>query len=521
MNKKLLITGISLMSLLAIGCGNNTQKSEQTKDKTKVEEEISYMNITINPNEKSPFNKGEFEGFGTSFCWWANRIGYSDELSSKAAELFYNKEKGIGLNIIRYNIGGGDDPSHNHIKRTDSMVPGYLELDPITNEEFYNWDADYNQRNVLQKAISENKEEIIVEAFSNSAPYFMTVSGCSSGGEDPNKNNLKDDKYDDFANYIANVAKQFKDEWGVNFQSISPMNEPFTNYWGAFSDKQEGCHFDQGESQSKMLIEMDKALKNKGLNDILVVGTDETSIDTQITSFNALSNEAKEVIDRIDTHSYGGDKRAQLKLLAVNNDKNLWMSEVDGGDTLGEGAGEMGAALWLADRIITDLNDLKASAWILWQVIDSHISKEGYMGNKDTGMVNKAGGHWGTAVANHDSKTIILTKKYYAFGQFSKYIRPGFTIIDADNDTLAAFDKVNNQLVIVSINKSSKEKPVKYDLSKFESVEGPAKHIRTSGSVLSGENLEEVEPINIKDKVMQLNLKPNSISTFIIENVTK
>ena len=80
MNKKLLITGISLMSLLAIGCGNNTQKSEQTKDKTKVEEEISYMNITINPNEMSPFNDGKFEGFGTSFCWWANRIGYSDEL---------------------------------------------------------------------------------------------------------------------------------------------------------------------------------------------------------------------------------------------------------------------------------------------------------------------------------------------------------------------------------------------------------------------------------------------------------
>lgn len=520
MRKKLIITGLSVITLLAFGCANNNEK-DIIKETQKVKEEIKYMNISINPNEESPFNNGKFEGFGTSFCWWANRIGYSDELSSKAAELFYNKEKGIGLNIIRYNIGGGDDPTHKHIKRTDSMVPGYLELDPVTNEEFYNWEADYNQRNVLQKAISENKEEIIVEAFSNSAPYFMTVSGCSSGGEDPNKNNLKDDKYDDFASYIANVAKQFKNEWGVNFQSISPMNEPYTNYWGANSDKQEGCHFDQGESQSKMLIEMDKALKNNGLDDILVVGTDETSIDTQITSFNSLSNEAKEVLDRIDTHSYGGDKRAQLKLLAANNNKNLWMSEVDGGDRLGEGAGEMGAALWLADRIITDLNEMKPSAWILWQVIDSHISKDGYMGNKDSGMVNIAGGHWGTAVANHDSEKIILTKKYYSYGQFTKYIRPGFTIIDANNDTLAAFDKENNQLVIVSINKSSKEKPVKYDLSKFESIDTTARHIRTSGSVLSGENLSEVEPTAINNKEMEVLLKPNSISTFIIENVKK
>lgn len=60
--------------------------------------------VTISPYQASNFNGGEFEGWGTSFCWWANRIGYSDSLSSKAATAFYDKEKGLGLNIIRYNI---------------------------------------------------------------------------------------------------------------------------------------------------------------------------------------------------------------------------------------------------------------------------------------------------------------------------------------------------------------------------------------------------------------------------------
>ena len=42
------------------------------------------------------------------------------------------------------------------------------------------------------------------------------------------------------------------------------------------------------------------------------------------------------------------------------------MSEVDGGEVAGSNAGEMGAALWLANRIILDLNGLRSSSWIIW-----------------------------------------------------------------------------------------------------------------------------------------------------------
>lgn len=50
---------------------------------------------------------GEFEGWGTSLCWWANRIGYSDAMTEKAAEVFFS-DKGLDMNIGRYNVGGGD-----------------------------------------------------------------------------------------------------------------------------------------------------------------------------------------------------------------------------------------------------------------------------------------------------------------------------------------------------------------------------------------------------------------------------
>ena len=81
--------------------------------------------VKLDPRSSSKFNNGKFQGGGTSLCWWANRIGYSDKLTQKATEYFYNLDKGLGMNIGRYNIGGGDDPEHNHITRSESKIPGW------------------------------------------------------------------------------------------------------------------------------------------------------------------------------------------------------------------------------------------------------------------------------------------------------------------------------------------------------------------------------------------------------------
>ena len=480
--------------------------------------------VRIIKENASTFNNGKFQGFGTSFCWWPNRLGYSEILSEKSATAFYDKNSGLGLTIIRYNIGGGDDPTHDHITRTDSKVPGYA-VNPNYDESTqtytwdYDWTKDFNQRNVLLKALEKNKEEIIVEAFSNSPPYFMTYSGCSSGANYAWENNLKIDAYDSFAKYLADVSEHFKNEWNVNFQSISPMNEPYTMYWSAYSTKQEGCHFDQGDSQSNIIIKLKKALDEKGLSDIQISATDETSIDTQLSSYKYLKDEAKNIVTRIDTHTYGGQRRFDLRTLAETEGKNLWMSEVDGGDMAGSNPGEMGAALWLANRIILDLNGLRPSSWVLWQVIDNHICKDGYDGKQDTGMVDLNGGYWGVAVADHDNNEIILTQKYYAFGQFTRYIRPGYTIITGGDNSVAAYDSEGKKLVIVATNTNGEDKSVDFNLESFSAVGSKVKVIRTSGSVSNGEKWAELDPIDTYGKGFIGTLKANSVTTYIVEGV--
>lgn len=474
--------------------------------------------VSISPLKASTMNDGIFQGWGTSLCWWANRVGYSDELAQQTADLFFGDD-GLRLNIMRYNIGGGDDPTHNHITRTDSAVPGWLVWDEEAQDYVYDYDADKNQLNVLERCVEAAGDNAIVEVFSNSPPYFMTVSGCSSGGFDSNVNNLKDECYEDFAEYLAHVTNYIQNEMGIEVTSVSPMNEPNTNFWGANSPKQEGCHFDEGESQSRIIELTYEALQQYDLPNVMVVASDETSTELQINEYNAYSNKAKEYLGRINTHTYNPTKIGELGQLARDEGFLMWMSEVDGNGMAGTNAGEMGAGLWLGEKIINDINALDPAAWVLWQVIDKHISEEGYNGRQDSGMIDITQGFWGTAVADHDNQDVILTQKYYSFGQFTRYIRPGMTIIQCGGDSLAAYNPETKELVVVALNKSDKDRYMNYDLSQMESVGRRVQAIRTSGTIEDGEHWAQLEDFGAYEDGFVAELKANSITTFIVSGV--
>ncbi len=469
--------------------------------------------IKIHLNNPSVTNGGKFQGWGTSLCWWANRLGYSPALTEKSAKLFFSKE-GLNLNIMRYNIGGGDDPTHKHITRTDSIVPGWLEYNKSINEYLYNYTADTNQLNVL-KACYEANENSYVEVFSNSPPYFMTKSGCSSGGENPNENNLCDDCYEAFAEYLAHVTEYINNILKIKVSSISPMNEPNTDYWHHLSEKQEGCHFDSGESQNKILLETAKQIQQRNLKHIEIVGSDETSTDKALESYKKYSEEVKNILDRISTHTYGTECIKELGELMKKEGRNLWMSETDWGDASGENAGEMGAGLWLAKKIISDINALSPSAWVLWQVIDYHKSKDGYCGNKDFGIPDKTKGFWGLAFADHDTEKILLTQKYYCMGQFSRYINVGDTIHHIDKNILCA---VNNKAIkLVLVNTKSSNESIHIDFKNTDRIIKSVNIIRTSGSMADGEHWAELPSESISNNEYEATLIKHSVTTMIFK----
>lgn len=464
-------------------------------------------------------NGGVFQGWGTSLCWFGNRIGASEKTSNQAAKLLCNGREGLGLNIIRFNIGGGDDPSHDHITRTDSKMPGYWgSYDSATGTFTYDYAKDERQRNVLNKMLAENKD-LIVEAFSNSPPYFMTESGCTSGSA-TGGDNLRADQYDAFADYLAKVVKYYRDEYGVNISSLEPMNE---NGWSIERNgqKQEGCSFSYGESQSKMILAMQKAMENNGLQDLILAGCDQSNASETSSCLDLLSPEALNALERIDTHTYSIAGKAKLSEKVKGLSKNLWMSESDGSDKAGTNAGEMTAGLGLAARIGADMNKLQPSAWILWQAIGSYCGKEPFDGNKDPASLNQSeldwNGFWGLTYADMDREEVTLTKKYYAMGQYTRYIHEGDDMIVGDDRNTISYDRTNNELKIVAYNTLNQPKSMKYDMTGFQWKNPLVKVVRTSGDMKTGENWKLNQPLPASNAGFQAQLAPNSVTTFIVK----
>lgn len=488
--------------------------------KTGATEEVTADIIVIDPMKMGRTNNGVFEGWGTSLCWYGNRIGGSQKASDEAAELLYNAENGLGLNIIRYNVGGGDEPTHNHIQRSDSNMPGYWsDYDAQTDTFTYDFSQDANQRNVLLKSI-EQCPDMLVEMFSNSAPYFMTRSGCTSGTTDEIKSNLEISKMAAFADYMATVVEYYVKQ-GINVVSVEPMNEP-SNGWNVshYGVKQEGCSIEAGEEQSAMLIAMQQAMDEHGIGDIALAGCDETNDTTANQSLKKLSQEALNLLDQINTHTYSRNEVSSQKLYKTSLElgKKLWMSETDNGGVKGEDAGEMGAALNFAYQITSDLNNMQPSAWIMWQAIGSYCDMQNQF-DPDT-LEQKTldtNGFWGVCFADMNTETIVKTKKYYAFGQYTKYIRPGDTLIATeDGYTTAAYSDRDGQIKIVTYNAYVDDREVCFDLSAFETPGTTVSVIRTSGDYASGENWAQLDSLQVTDGMMRATIKGNSITTFVV-----
>ena len=112
-----------------------------------------------------------------------------------------------------------------------------------------------------------------------------------------------------------------------------------------------------------------------------------------------------------------------------------------------------------------------------------------------------------------DKEEYILTQKYYAFGQFSRYIRPGMRIILTDKRSLCAYDK--EKLVIVAVNPKEEDEVREFifdGLGEFTSVRA----VRTSGDISTGEHWTEVSCGKLGEGSLTVSLRGNSITTFIL-----
>ena len=132
-------------------------------------------------------------------------------------------------------------------------------------------------------------------------------------------------------------------------------------------------------------------------------------------------------------------------------------------------------------------------------------------------MPNLSSGYWGLTVVDHDNEEILLTKKYYAFGQLSRYIRPGYRILASTiNGMLAAYSQEEQKLVIVVVNTEEEEVQMGFSLEGFHYEGGTAQVIRTSQE----ENWAELPLIPAQADMLRATLMPYSVTTFVVDGIT-
>ena len=353
--------------------------------------------------------KGQtMKGFGASSAWWSQIVGNSAN-KEEVAKLLYGDE-GMALNIYRYNIGGGSKDLVNKIdgasystcwdnKQALSDANYYWELDRLTesflmaenysgsthddllafvsNSANYDFTRDSGAQAMLAASYAlGNIDEVVL--FVNSPHYLMTKNGmCRSSDGADNVDNLAEENYDVFAEYLMQILKHFTD-LGYPVKYLSPINEP---NWDWSDWKQEGCHYEPKSMAKCLNTVYTKLVAFNAANgtSVNIDGYESGNWRWKGSSNNPSYNEgflnalvetdAFKAMDYVSYHSYSNPyKRADREdFMKKSADYNIKIGISEYCQMLkGVQLDEFGNAQLLALVISYDLSILKSNQWNWW-----------------------------------------------------------------------------------------------------------------------------------------------------------
>jgi galactan endo-1,6-beta-galactosidase len=448
--------------------------------------------------------EGRWEGWGTSLSWWAAAFGARDDLAdllftTGTVNFLGQPAPGLGLNIVRYNLGASSDSEVNgrHMVVGDRLIPahriqGFWRDGRSEDPGSFSWDwgVDANQRAVLLAARRRGVDRL--ELFANSPMWWMCKNGNPAGQEQPFQDNLAPEHFHDFAVYLATVALYARTHWGISFTSIEPFNEPSAKWWFA-GGRQEGCCFSV-QSQEAFLPLLRADLDKRGLRGLPIAASDEYTYDDATATWKGFSPAAQALVQRVNVHGYegGGGRRDLLQGLVSPAGKTLWNSEY--GDQYTDG-------LTMAANLNLDLRYLQPRAWCYWQPFD--------------------GDGWGLIAAQISPRTFQrINPKYYVLAQYTRHIRPGMTILQTnDSDIAAAYDPPARKLVLVICNGVAQPARKEIDISRFHVTAGHLRRWITEPNATSRYEAHDGGPVN--DTHLNLVLPAESIQTFEITGLTE
>ena len=486
----------------------------------------------------------QIRNIGASGCWFSEEIGtlWPAAKKERIAELLFSKEmdangrpKGIGLSAFRYNIGAGtaEQGDSSGIKDPAHRVQCFLSPNGT-----YNWNKEQGYTWMLKQGKKYGVQTLI--AFVNSPPVQFTKNGLGFKLVKDGSTNLREDKYEAYANFLSEVIKHF-DKAGLHFNFISPVNEPQWDWSGTMGTaKQEGSPWLNEEiyntvkalnsSLEKQKLNTSILITEAGMLSHLYAFNENTS--GQINSFYGPQSPLyiggmSHASAFIEGHGYFTDnganlvntRRALSDTIKKYNGLEFWQSEYC---ILGNGYKEksiekpsgMDIALFLAKVINFDFTVGNATAWHFWNSYEP-----GSAGNPLYFLIAL-----NPKRATQPDSLYTVTKNLWVLGHYSRFVRPGMYRIEttrSDNlsDTaiaaqimIAAFiDAKANTLVVNVINYTQEGRNIKFTLKSVAA----GKPLKISKHyITSAKDGDDMKPYPLNDTMVPA----RSVSTFIFSN---
>jgi len=363
------------------------------------------------------------EGFGGSFTD-AAAITFGKLPEDKQEQFLkacFDPVEGNGYNLCRTTIHSCD--------YSDEM---YTYDDVKGDKDLKHFSIEHDQQYripMIKKAMEVSGGNLRFFASPWSPPPWMkTNNEMKHGGK------LKPEYNQTWADYFVKYIEAYKAE-GILMWGLTVQNEPMaTQVW-------ESCIFTAEEEKDFVKNYLGPTLHKNGLGDIkLMIWDHNRGIMYQRAEVAYEDPEASKYIWGTAFHWYVGDHFDNVRMVHdAFPDKKILYSEAGMG-------GSWRSATNLARNIIMDLNNW-SSGWVFWNLILD-----------ETNGPRHAGGLYGTNIVNADltKGTVTYNPPHYAFGHFSRFIKPGAKRLPctSNNDDFiaTAFINPDGKIAVVILN---------------------------------------------------------------------
>ncbi len=359
------------------------------------------------------------KGFGASSCWWSQYC--KGRAAEEISELLYGGT-GLGLNIYRYNIGGGTDEGNcrveNPWRRTESMYVYSKE----SKEGFYDYTLDKTAVDFMKLCLSKGNIDTLI-LFANSPHWSLLSTGQTSGSLLEHTCNIPKMNYRKFADIFLNITEHFLNE-GLPVKYISPINEPQWK-WGGDTVWQEGCHYETEELAeiyhifAEEIVKRQLPVKLYGAESGEMFGKTEEYLNAMLADELIMS-----VTDTFAYHSYHSDDNVSIRVKFKNElvlkhpelrfDMSEWCELPNKSNTK-----SFKGALITARIIGQDLIFGGAESWTAWVAVNqTRIGGDG-LDSSDAPIS-----------ADDNFSEWYIAERYYALAHFSKFIPVGSVCLD-------------------------------------------------------------------------------------------